>query len=844
MNNYKGLSSKDAESNLKKYGLNQLVKKKKKTLFGIIINQFKDSTIYLMIVAGVLSLLLKEYIDSIIIFSVLVINTLIGSVQEYKAEKSLEALKKLTSPTCKVYRDNKLINEDVSLITIDDLIYLEEGDIVPADLKLVETNSLKIDESLLTGESLPVNKDCNFNSDNVKSLGDKLDYAFSSSKVVSGNGLGIVVNVGMKSEVGKIADMLNEKEEATPLQLKLDKVSKFLGIFTIVLALLVFLIGILLHFNSLEILIFSISLAVAAIPEGLPAVVTIVLSMGVKKMVKAKSIVRHLPAVETLGSVEIVCTDKTGTITKNELEVVDLFTLSNNKKILLDGILECNNVKDGHGDPLEVSLLSYLKKEGLFRKKDGVRLKEIPFSSERKMMSVISSLNNKKYIFSKGASEIILSKSKYVYLNDMEVILDKSVKRKIEDKIIEMENKAYRVLAFAYSTSDLSENNLTFLGLVGFMDPPRENIKETIETMKNAGITTLMITGDHKNTACAIAKQVGIVDSLEECITGEELDGLLLENKGIEQYKVFSRVNPSHKVKIVDYYKKKNKVVAMTGDGVNDAPALKKADVGIAMGNGSEVAKSTSDVILLDNNFRTIEKSIEEGRNIFLNIKKAVLFLLSSNLGEVLSVVFFLLLKLPLPLLSIHILWVNLISDSFPALALGSDRKYKDIMKDNPRKKDESLFAKNGIFIALFYGFLIFIITSISYLILPISNLLDLGLKVNINNINLILSNENILLRSRTYAFTTLGICQLFHMIGMSNVRENIFVILKNKNWWRVIAFVLGFVLQILVTEVPFLIVTFKTIQLSFIEWLWLILMSTVPLIFQQIIKNSLKTGL
>ena len=406
-----------------------------------------------------------------------------------------------------------------------------------------------------------------------------------------------------------------------------------------------------------------------------------------------------------------------------------------------------------------------------------------------------------------------------------------------------MENKAYRVLAFAYNEKD-SEEDLIFLGLVGFMDSPRDNISKSVQLIKKAGIKTLMITGDHKNTAYQIAKEVGIVSSFEECITGDELDLLLKENKSIDKYLVFSRVNPSHKAKIVSYYKSKNKVVAMTGDGVNDSPALKKADVGIAMGNGSEVCKTSSDIILVDNNFQTIENSIEEGRNIYLNIKKAVLFLLSSNLGEVLICIIFLLLRLPLPLLSIHILWVNLISDSFPALALGSDKKYDDVMNEKPRNKNESLFSRNGLFVTLFYGILICIITSISFMILPIKNLKDLGIKISLSNIKLILENQDILIKSRTYAFTTLGISQLFHMIGMSNIKESTLRILKNTNIMRVLAFFIGFLLQIIVTEIPFLVSIFKTSKLSMNEWAWLSLISTVPLIFHELIRKEYKTGL
>lgn len=843
MDSYKGLNEVQLKENIKKYGLNIIKEEKKKTLISIIFSQLKDSTIYLLIIAGTLSLLLKEYVDSIIIFLVLILNTIIGTIQEYKAEKSLEALKKLQMPMCNVIRNGKLQVVEVEKITIDDLVYLKEGDIVPADLVLLKSSSLTIDESLLTGESLPLEKDENYIEKENEGIGDKKNHCYKSTTVVSGNGIGRVISIGMNTEIGKIADMLNEEEEETPLQIKLDKVSKFLGIFTIVLAILIFIIGIILNFNYLEILIFSISLGVAAIPEGLPAVVTIVLSLGVKKMVKEKAIVRKLPSVETLGSVEVVCSDKTGTITKNELEVRELFSFSKDNDLLFSSFYYCNNVSENIGDALEISLLNYLKNKGLFSEKQGKRIKEYPFSSQRKMMSVLINENNEELLFSKGAYEVLINKCNYFYKDGNILSLDKETINKIDKEALKMENKAYRVLSFAYKNKD-KEEDMIFLGLVGFIDPPRDNIASTISLMNNAGIKVLMITGDHKITAYNIAKEVGIVSSLDECVSGDELDYLIENNLSLDKYRVFSRVNPSHKVKIVDYYKNKNKVVAMTGDGVNDSPALKKADVGIAMGNGSEVAKNSGDIILVDNNFKTLEKAIEEGRNIFLNIKKSVLFLLSSNLGEVLSVVIFLLLRLPLPLLSIHILWVNLISDSLPALALGSDKKYKDVMNDPPRNKDESLFSKNGLFLILFYGILIFVITSISYLIIPINRLINLDVKINISNINLILQNEEVLNKSRTFAFTTLGISQLFHMIGMSNIKENIFNILKNKNIFRVVAFVIGFFLQILVTEIPFFIKIFKTTRLSILEWGWLILISTTPLIFQQIIKKGYKTGL
>ena len=835
-NKYHGLNNIEVLEKQRKYGLNILENNEKKSFIKIVFSQFKDSTIYLLMIAGTLSLILKEYLDFIIIISVLFINTTIGTLQEYKAEKSLEALKKLSSPKCKVFREGELITIDIENLTIDDIVYLNEGDIVPGDIELLESNFLKVDESLLTGESLPILKD------SLSKL-DKKNMLFSSTTIISGNGIGKVVGIGMNTEVGKIADMLKVEKEKTPLQLKLDTLSKILGIITILLSICVFLIGLLLDFNTLEILIFSISLSVAAIPEGLIAIVTIVLSLGVKKMVNAKAIVRKLNSVETLGEVEIVCSDKTGTITKNQLEVKEVYSLSILLNKLYETFFYCNNVQNNIGDPLELSLLKYLKTEGFLGENKGKRIKEYPFSSERKMMSVLIDYNDKKILYSKGAYEIIIDKCKFFLNEDKVERIDENTKSIIASKVLEMENKAYRVLAFAYKEQD-KEEDMIFLGLVGFIDPPRENIASSITLMKNAGIKTLMITGDHKNTAFQIAKEVGIASNIEECITGDELDSILNENKNIEQYKVFSRVNPSHKVKIVEYYKKKNHVVAMTGDGVNDAPSLKKADVGIAMGNGSEVCKSCADIILIDSNFKTIENAIEEGRNIFLNIKKSVLFLLSSNLGEVLLCVVFLLLRLPLPILSIHILWVNLISDSLPALALGSDKKYEDVMNESPRKKNESLFAKNGLFITLFYGILIFLITSISFLVLPIHNLLELGIKVNIRNINYILSNELILRRSRTYAFTTLGISQLFHMIGMSNIKESLLKIIKNKNYIRLVAFVFGFVLQIIVTEIPLLVDVFKTVRLDIFEWTWLTILSMIPLVFHELIRKEFNTGL
>ena len=843
-----GLTNHNAEKRLHSKGLNQLKQQKGKSFFLVLLKQFNDPTIFLLLIAVILSLFLKEYIDVAIIIIVLIINSFVGSLQEYKAEKALESLKKLSSPHANVFREGKLIKIPSYNVVVGDIVYLQEGDIVPCDLFLYNVNSLEIDESLLSGESLPVTKTFIDQDLKEKSISQRVNEAFMSTKVIRGNARGICTHVGMDTEVGKIANMIEDNNLKTPLQIRLSKLSRFLGILTILIVVLVLLYAFLMRYNLVESLVFSISLAVAAIPEGLPAVVTIVLSLGVVKFVKVNAIVRTLPSVETLGSVDVVCSDKTGTLTENKLKVERIYFNGKITKDIKGTILEeafvfNNNANLEIGDPLEIALNKYVDNYQELKKKCH-RIKEIPFNSDSKVMEVICKLDGKTSLITKGAFEVVLNHCKYIYIDGKETILDETNKQGLIKEANKMTNDALKVIAFSYSYS-ASDYQQVFLGIVGLIDPPRANVDESVEILKKASITPIMITGDHINTAYAIAKEIGICENRDQCIDLSENGDIDINDNEIEKYRVFARVNPIHKVKIVEYYQSRNHIVAMTGDGVNDSPALKKADVGISMGiSGSDVSKSSSDIILQDDNFKTIEKAIEEGRNVFINIKKAILFLLSSNLGEVVSILFFVFLNFPAPLISVHILWVNLISDSLPALALGSDKKYDDIMKEKPRKRNESLFHNKGLFITLFYGFIIALVTIIGYLIVPISELVNLGINVNLNSLRMILNDDIILTKSRTIAFCCLSISEIFHMVGMSNIKANVITILKNHNPLRFIAFFVGFILQLSVVTIPFMRDIFNTTTLSVYEWIFVFLISSTPLIIHELIRGIFKNNL
>ena len=842
-----GLTSFSSKEKLFKEGENVLKEKKKRSPILVFLKQFNDPTIYLLFIAIILSIFLKEFIDALIIVLVLLVNSIVGAIQEIKAEKSLEALKKLSSFSTNVIRDGKKIRIPSSNIVLGDIVCLEEGDIVPCDVFLFEINELLIDEALLTGESDFVYKKINNDNLEKETPSLRVNEAFMSTKVIKGNGKGVCIRKGMDTEVGKIATLIKEETSLTPLQERLIGLSKFLGIFTIIIVLLIVGYSFINKKNLIESIVFAISLAVAAIPEGLPAVVTIVLSLGVMKLAKVNAIVKSLPSVETLGLVDVVCVDKTGTITKNELNVERIYFNNKYQHNIKNTILEelfvfNNNASLEAGDPLEIALNRYVTNY-LEIKNKGSRIKEIPFNSVDKIMGVDYKLNNKIYHSRKGAYEEIIKRCRYIFINNKEEILNEERIKELNNIVEEMTSLALKVIAFSYSINN-SEGQV-FTGIVGLFDSPRANIKESVEKIKNASIKPIMITGDHINTAYSVAKQVGVCQNKNQCLDLSKEKELSLDDPKIESYSVFARVSPTHKVQIVDYYKKRNHVVAMTGDGVNDSPALKRADVGIAMGiKGSDVTKSSSDIILQDDNFQTIEKAIEEGRNIFLNIKKSILFLLSSNLGEVLVIMFFVFLNLPSPLISIHILWVNLISDSLPALALGSEGKYDDVMNDKPRKKDESIFARNGLFITIFYGFVIALVTSIGFLYPIIKELNILQMPLTFENIRNVLSNETVLIKARSMAFCALTMSELFHMIGMSNIKANVFKILKNNNYMRTLAFFIGIILQFIVIEIPFMNTIFNTIGLTSIEWGIVLLLAIAPLIIHEILLRFYRQNL
>ncbi|MGL6106407.1 cation-translocating P-type ATPase [Romboutsia sp.] len=855
-----GLSSEEAKNRLLKDGPNSLVEKKKKTKLQMFLCQLNEPMIYILIVAAVISFALKEISDSIIIIAVVLINGVIGMIQEGKAQDALETLKKLSAPKTIVKRDGKQVEVDAKDLVLGDVVLLEAGRQIPADLRLTFSSNLKIEESALTGESVPSEKNALFMASEELPLGDRINMAYMSTSVSYGRGEGVVVATGMDTEIGKIASMINESTDTlTPLQKRLADLGKLLGIIAIVLCVSLFGIAILQDRNIVEMLITAISLAVAAVPEGLPAVVTIVLALGVQRLVKVNTIVRRLPSVETLGSVSIVCSDKTGTLTQNKMTVVECFTngsslkvnemIYSQHKVFVDGFMLCNDSSvrgnDRFGDPTELALVDMGIKIGLtkdFLEKDQPRVNELPFDSDRKMMSTVHQFGDNKISYTKGASDSMLVNCKYILENNnVRPITDNDLS-KINQAIKNMSNQALRVLVLSakYEKHEDFEKDMVFVGLVGMIDPPREEVTPAIKSFKGAGVRTIMITGDHKDTAFAIAKQLGIAESIEQCMTGMELDLISQEELAtkIDDLCVFARVSPQHKVLIVQTLKSKGYIVSMTGDGVNDAPSLKAADIGIAMGiTGTDVAKSASDMVLTDDNFATIEKAISEGRGIYANIRKSVLFLLSSNFGEIITMFLSIICGLASPLKAIHILWVNLITDSLPGLALGVDENDKDyIMKQRPRDPNESIFANGGLTLTLFYGTVIAAITLSAFVFEPVKNILASGLSITLENLITALNDPEVLKHSQTYAFTVLALSQLFHAIGMRNVDKSIFSMNHLENKMMIAAFVIGFILQIAVTEVPFLVAVFGTTQLHIVEWVYLILLSTVPLIFHEII--------
>ena len=903
-----GLSEEEASRRQIEYGFNKLEEKKKQPLILTFLSQFNDPMIFILLGAAALSIgislyqlfspnftekpdILEIISDPIIILAVCILNAIIGTVQENKAEKSLEALKKMSSPTCFVRREGKVIEIKAEELVPGDIVILEEGRTVPADLRLTETYNLKTDESSLTGESLPVEKDASIVFTDEVGVGDRVNEAYMSTPVVYGRGEGVVIKTGMNTETGKIAKMLaDDSGDETPLQKKLAELSKFLGILTIIIVVVLFGIQMLQLFvinpvtggniahSIINDFMFAISLAVAAVPEGLPAVVTIVLALGVQRMVKANTIVRKLPSVETLGAVSVVCSDKTGTLTQNKMTVVRAYTNGKvySEEELLDeklhflsmGLSLCSNatVDEGiFGDPTEVALVVFANTHNQ-QKKDletkHPRVDEYPFDSVRKMMSTKHAYGNEEIVFTKGAIDQILKHTEFIEIDGKVRKITDQDKADIMAASDTMSKDALRVLGLAYKkSSELTEEGLIFSGIVGMIDPARPEAKNAVDIFKKAGITTIMITGDHRVTALAIAKELGIAEDESQVMSGDELDKLTLEElqEKVKTVRVFARVSPENKVNIVKAIRANGFIAAMTGDGVNDAPSLKQADIGIAMGiTGTDVAKGAADMVLTDDNFASIEKAVEEGRGIYANIKKTVLFLLGSNIAEVLTMFIVVILSLfssfnglseITPLLSIHVLFVNLVTDSLPAVALGADEKESDVMSKKPRDSKESLFAHGGIPMMMGYGLLITIGTLAAFFLAPYISMRAIKYPFILDSFADYmayfsgtlqvegLSENYFIMIAQTSAFCVLSISELFHMLGMTSIRKSVIHNFKTKNKLLWLSFLAGIALQVGVVLIPGINTFFKCSNyLLWQHWLMIFGLSFLPVVAHEIV--------
>lgn len=836
-----GLSNLEVKKRLNEDGLNEINDKKKFKVLFILLKQFKEIMLLVLIVAGIISIFLKEYSDAIIIFIVVIMNALLNFIQEFKAEKEVENLKKLSTPLIYVRRENKVLQIPSNELVKGDIIYLKTGDIVSADIRLIECSNLKIDESSLTGESINIEKFSDVIYDNHKEE-EYSNMAFSGTIVTYGHAMGVVTNTGMNTEIGKIAKHLTtQKESLTPLQLSLKDLAKKLTIIVLVIVAFIMILGLMQRHNFLEMLLMSVSIGVAAIPEGLPTVVTISLALSVSKMAKKNAIVRKLSSVETLGASEIICTDKTGTLTENKMSVQEIYI--NNNIYSKDNYLENNNSNNVfficsslcnsllidssnvQGDSLEKALYLYSYEKGYNKDnllKDYTFINEIPFDSKRKMMSTQYKYKNKYYTFAKGAYDFLIDKCDKILKNGVVYNLSNSDKKEINNQLKEMASKALRVIALAYKESSFPlsssklEENLIFIGLVGLIDPPRKDVYEAIKVSKEAGIRVIMITGDHKDTATAIAKDLKIINKDEQVMSGRELDLLDDESlsKVINKYNVFCRVNPSNKLRIVNCLQEKNKVVAMTGDGINDAPALKKADIGIAMGiTGTEVAKSSSSMILKDDNFSTIIYAVKEGRKIYANITKSILFLLASNLGEIFTLLIASFCNVSI-LLPIHILWMNLVTDTLPALSLGLEKEEKDLMKIKPKERSKSFLDKDKTFQIVYQGLIQGLITLLSFFIGKVYFNLEVG---------------------QTMAFITIIFIQLFHSLNMRSLDKSIFKI--GHNIYLYIAILVTIALQFIIILNPYLANIFKVTPLNYLQWIISISLALLIIPLVELIK-------
>ncbi|MFT8709809.1 MAG: cation-translocating P-type ATPase [Sporolactobacillus sp.] len=856
----RGLSDSEAKERLERYGRNALKGKPKQSVYALFFAQLKDTLIYVLLASAVITISIGEYTDAVIILGVIVLNAFIGVFQEYKAGRAMDALKQMTTPKALVRRQGIVQEIDAQSVVPGDVIILEAGRQIPADLRLVESASLQIEESALTGESLPVDKDAAaLIGDPETPLGDRKNCAFMTTLVTNGRGEGIAVATGMATEIGKIAKALDDDQEtATPLQKKLAQLGRQLSLAALIICLLIFIIALIQRRNLFEMFLTAISLAVAAIPEGLPAIVAIVLALGVTRMSRIHAIVKRLPAVETLGAVSIICSDKTGTLTQNRMTVQKIYTLGQlhdvpqqgtatanaDEKELLTTLILCTDATyedgEGSGDPTEIALVAlgesyHLKKSDLLPESE--RRAEYPFDSDRKLMSTLNRHGKRFRVHTKGAIDHLLKYADRALVDGQIVPLTKEIAADYLQAAERLSDQALRVLGGAFKDTDEvlpeaeMETHLIIAGLVGMIDPPRVEVKAAIRAAKDAGITPVMITGDHARTAVAIAKELGIAESLEQSITGREIDKLsdAVFRADIDRYRIFARVSPEHKVKIVKAFQAKDKIVSMTGDGVNDAPSLKRADIGVAMGiTGTDVSKGASDMILTDDNFTTIVAAIEEGRIIYANIRKTVIFLLSCNFGEILAILLPILFLWPVPLLPTQILWINLITDSLPAIALGIDPGDHQVMQQKPRDPKEHFFTGGSAFQAILGGTLIGLLTLLAF---------AFGLHMNGYGLYTQSIPADGLNEAETMAFVVLAVSQLFYALSLRSFQESIIRKGIFTNSYLIGAIVLGIILQVLIISVPVLAQAFHVQPLSLQEWWIATGFSLVPMVVNEVVK-------